>query len=276
MICTILDTLYKEVPINKEKYKIPLSFDPLAEPNPLVIKTRTRYADNDNQSQAKFDLKLVPITLHNGNWIKISPKLQLPMSITTLNPSLSTMNVPTTVVIMEATTDSITIGFRVVGSSVAYTLGGTQHALATGFSSGIIPAATGLDLPYLHLQTEARKEFLLHIPQAIQDAPAQGLQAFIKAAKAQKQSPYNQQDFPTGGTAPDKISMLECATVFASLKRKYKEIEQARPTKMRMMIASHTPREPNVVPQRQQAREDALRTANHEAFLAASREIGIN
>jgi len=193
-----------------------------------------------------------------------------------MNPSLSTLNIPTTVVIMAATTDSITVGFRCVGSTIAYTLGGTQHALATGFASGIIPAATGLDLPYLHLQTEVRKEFLLHIPQAITDAPLKGLKAFVKAAKEQKTSPFNQPDFPAGGAKQDKISMLDCAKVFSNLKRKYQEIETARPTKMRMMVASHKPREAPAVPAGQQARADAIKVANHDAFIAASRELAIN
>jgi hypothetical protein len=190
---------------------------------------------------------------------------------------MSTFNNPICVVIVAATESSATIGFRARGSTIAYTLGGTQHALAAAFASGIIPADTGLDLPHLHMETEATKQFLLHIPKAIKNAPATGLKAFINAAKAQKVSPYNQADFPSGGVEEDEISIKECAKVFTTLKRKFDEIEQVRPTKMRMLIASRTPK-PSAVVRADQRNEaaDAIKNANHAAFVKATIELNNN
>lgn len=222
-------------------------------------------------------MRKVTTTIYTGATLKISPNIHLPSSITTTNPSLSTFNAPVVIVIVAATESTATIGFRARGSTIAYTLGGTQHGLAAAFASGIIPADTGLDLPHLQMETEANKQFLLHIPQAIKNAPAKGLKAFINAAKAQKVSPYNQEDFPSGGREEDEIAIKECVKVFTTLKRKFAEIEKARPTKMRMLVASRKPK-PHALVRADQRNEaaDAIKSANHEAFVKAAIEMNHN
>ena len=134
-------------------------------------------------------MKKVTTTIYTGATLKISPNIHLPSSITTLNSSLSTFNAPVIVVIVAATESSATIGFRARGSTIAYTLGGTQHGLAAAFASGIIPADTGLDLPHLHMETEASKQFLLHIPKATRMPLQQDLKRLSMQQKHRKFHP---------------------------------------------------------------------------------------
>ena len=122
LLSNILEKLQEATPIKNQHYIVDLKFNPLATPNPLLIQTIQKYKDDDSQHKAVYDLKTFPTTVYTGQILTISPRMHLRSSLTTMNSSLSTLNVPITIVITAATTSSVTIGFKVVGTRREFSL----------------------------------------------------------------------------------------------------------------------------------------------------------
>ena len=266
-----MNKLHENPILKDEIYEIPLEFNPLESPNPILVPTKKEYHAQCEQPKAKFDL--APRTMINfrGKVQVISPILNLPVTITNSNPSLSTFTHNIEMVITEATEGSVSIGFRLADPIIV--LGGTQHNLAGEFGSGILPTLTGLNLPYLEEETKLQQILHHKVPTYVQDSLNEGYSTFVKAAENQEESPFQRGSSFGARDEIDNIQIAECVHVYTSLKRKYNDIDECRPAKMRMLQATlpadQIPSPANQLPLQFRAQQ----AKNHDKFVVLARTL---
>ena len=249
----IINAIAKEGPLihKPPQITIKLPMNPLEEDEEILQKIESVEANETNQ----YEIKPRNYTTWEFAERSVSPILTLPLTMFSPERSLDTMDMNLRIYFTKIIGNNLTI--TLCQEAPRIVLGGIQNMLTGLYGTGILPATTPLNLPYLYQQTKSEEYLLTHYPKILQNLGQAAYHGILQAADEGLQDPFCLPEFPLPTldiTDPQfKPDLIELGTVFTNLKRKRQRCNFMKPTEIATQVLCAKPshehhfEKPNIV-----------------------------